>query len=89
MPTFGSVKVETRKPIEPDERMESSQPGIFVAGDVRSQFVRQITNAVGDATTAAIAATKLLEALEHEGRSQAAPDQEAKAILEATAGQYP
>ncbi len=31
-------------------------PGIFAAGDVRSQFVRQITNAVGDATTAALAA---------------------------------
>lgn len=52
-----------------DEKMETSQPGIFVAGDVRAQFVRQITNAVGDATTAAIAATKLLEALEGEERS--------------------
>jgi len=54
-----------------DDKMESSQPGIFVAGDVRSQFVRQITNAVGDATTAAVAATKLLEELEHAEQDQA------------------
>jgi len=47
-----------------DDKMETSQPGIFVAGDVRHQFARQITNAVGDATIAAIAATKLLESLE-------------------------
>lgn len=47
-----------------DEKMETSQPGIFVAGDVRVQYVRQITNAVGDATVAAIAATKWIEALE-------------------------
>lgn len=51
-----------------DERMESSIPGVFVAGDVRHQFVRQITNAVGDATIAAVAATKYIEALEDEER---------------------
>jgi len=33
--------------------------------------VRQITNAVGDATTAAVAATKLLEELEHAEQDQA------------------
>jgi thioredoxin reductase (NADPH) len=48
-----------------DEKMETSIPGIFCAGDVRAQYVRQITNAVGDATIAAIAATRYLEALEH------------------------
>jgi thioredoxin reductase (NADPH) len=46
-----------------DDKMETTLPGVFVAGDVRSQFVRQITNAVGDATTAAIAATRLLESI--------------------------
>ena len=54
-----------------DEKMETSQPGIFVAGDVRHQFVRQITNAVGDATIAAIAATKYIEALEDQERAAA------------------
>lgn len=50
--------------VKTDEKMETGQPGIFVAGDVRAQYVRQITNAVGDATIAAVAATKYLEALE-------------------------
>lgn len=41
-----------------DERMESEESGLFVAGDLRSQLVRQITTAVGDATTAAMAAAQ-------------------------------
>lgn len=41
-----------------DYRMETSLEGLFAAGDVRSQLVRQITTAVGDATTAAMAAEK-------------------------------
>ena len=47
-----------------DFRMETSIPGIFACGDVRSQLVRQITNAVGDGTTAAVAAEKYIEELE-------------------------
>jgi thioredoxin reductase (NADPH) len=46
-----------------DERMMTSVPGLFAAGDVRSQVTRQITTAVGDATTAAIAVEKYLKAL--------------------------
>ena len=42
--------------------METNIPGLFVAGDCRSQLIRQITNASGDATTAAVAAEKYLEA---------------------------
>lgn len=49
--------------IRTNDRMETSVPGIFAAGDVRSQFVRQITNAVGDATTAALAAHAYVERL--------------------------
>jgi thioredoxin reductase (NADPH) len=41
--------------------METSVPGIFAAGDVRSQLTRQVTTAVGDATTATIAAAKWVE----------------------------
>lgn len=41
--------------------MMTSEPGIFAAGDVRAQLTRQITTAVGDATTATIAATKWVE----------------------------
>jgi thioredoxin reductase (NADPH) len=44
-----------------DEKMETSIPGIFCCGDVRAQLVRQVTNAVGDGTTAAVAAEKYIE----------------------------
>jgi len=50
-----------------DNRMETSIKGIFACGDVRSQLVRQITNAVGDGTTAAVAAEKYIEDLEDKG----------------------
>jgi thioredoxin reductase (NADPH) len=63
----------TREPLKKDsggyiitnERMETSIKGIFAVGDVRAQLVRQITNAVGDGTTAAVAAEKYIEELEH------------------------
>jgi thioredoxin reductase (NADPH) len=47
-----------------DDKMETHIPGLYVAGDVRSQYVRQISNAVGDATTAAVAATRYIEELD-------------------------
>jgi len=43
-----------------DWSMQTSVPGLFAAGDVRVQITRQVTTAVGDATTAAIAAEKYL-----------------------------
>jgi thioredoxin reductase (NADPH) len=45
-----------------DERMMTSIEGLFAAGDVRAQLTRQVTTAVGDATTAAIAVEKYLAA---------------------------
>ncbi len=50
-----------------DEKMMTSIPGLFAAGDVRSQVTRQITTAVGDATTAAIAVEKYLAGLRAKG----------------------
>ena len=44
-----------------DDRMMTSIPGLFAAGDVRVQLTRQVTTAVGDATTAAIAVEKYLK----------------------------
>ena len=41
-----------------DDHMMSSIEGLYAAGDVRAQLTRQVTTAVGDATTAAIAAAK-------------------------------
>lgn len=46
-----------------DSNMQTSIPGLFAAGDVRAQLTRQVTTAVGDATTATIAAEKYLKAL--------------------------
>ena len=45
-----------------DSNMQTSVPGLFAAGDVRAQLTRQVTTAVGDATTAAIAVEKYLTA---------------------------
>ena len=46
-----------------NSRMETSLEGLYAVGDVRSQLVRQITTAVGDATTAAIAVEKAITEL--------------------------
>lgn len=43
-----------------DSNMMTSIPGLFAAGDLRVQLTRQITTAVGDATTAVIAVEKYL-----------------------------
>lgn len=47
-----------------DHKMETSIPGIYACGDARDQLVRQITNAVGDGTTAAMAAVYRIEEME-------------------------
>jgi thioredoxin reductase (NADPH) len=47
-----------------DANMHTSIPGMFAAGDLRSQLTRQVTTAVGDATNALIAAEKYLKALD-------------------------
>jgi thioredoxin reductase (NADPH) len=44
-----------------NDHMETRVPGLYAAGDVRTQLARQITTAVGDATTAAIAAEQWIE----------------------------
>jgi thioredoxin reductase (NADPH) len=46
-----------------DANMQTSIAGLFAAGDVRAQLTRQVTTAVGDATTAVIAAEKYLKGL--------------------------
>ena len=45
-----------------DSAMQSNIPGLFVAGDMRSQLTRQVTTATGDATTAAVAVDKYIKA---------------------------
>lgn len=46
-----------------NDRMETSVPGVFAAGDLRSKPLRQITTAVGDGATAAFVAEKFMNDL--------------------------
>jgi thioredoxin reductase (NADPH) len=68
----GRIELDESGHIITDQAMRTGVPGIFAAGDVRSQFVRQVTNAVGDATTAALAAHQYVEHLKHERTKQPA-----------------
>ena len=44
-----------------DEKGETAQPGLFVAGDCRRKSVRQLTTAVSDGANAALSALRYLE----------------------------
>jgi thioredoxin reductase (NADPH) len=66
------IELDDSGHIVTDDQMRTAVPGIYAAGDVRAQFVRQITNAVGDATTAALAAHAYVEQLKHARTKQAA-----------------
>jgi thioredoxin reductase (NADPH) len=44
--------------------METSIPGVFAAGDIRSKILRQVATAVGEGATALFAAERYLESLE-------------------------
>jgi thioredoxin reductase (NADPH) len=68
----GLVETDEGGHIITDFKMETKTPGLFAAGDVRSQYVRQITNAVGDATTAALAAAAHVESVKHARATAAA-----------------
>lgn len=59
----GLVRLDDSGYIITDDSMASSVPGIFAAGDVRRKLVRQISGAVGDAATAAVAAQQYIESL--------------------------
>ncbi len=50
-----------------DSNMMTSIEGLFAAGDLRQQLTRQITTAVGDATTAAVAVEKYLSERKDQG----------------------
>jgi thioredoxin reductase (NADPH) len=52
-----------------DQYMQTSIPGVYAAGDTRAQLAKQITTAVGDATTAVLHAERYIEELKHAGRA--------------------
>jgi thioredoxin reductase (NADPH) len=52
-----------------DRNMQTSVPGIWAVGDVRAQLTKQIATAVGDGTTAAVAASAYVSTQKHAARA--------------------
>jgi len=51
-----------------DRNMQTSIEGLWAVGDVRAQLTKQIATAVGDGTTAAVAASQYVESLRDKQR---------------------
>jgi thioredoxin reductase (NADPH) len=58
---FSILDLDEEGYIITDERMAASSPGIFAAGDIRRNSPRQVSAAVGDGATAAIAAFRYVQ----------------------------
>ena len=56
-----AIKLDEIGFIKSDERLETSMPGVFVAGDVRSGATMQIATATGEGATAALHIREYLE----------------------------
>jgi thioredoxin reductase (NADPH) len=54
-----------------DRNMQTSIPGLWAVGDVRAQLTKQIATAVGDGTTAAVAASQYVDELRDRERRAA------------------
>lgn len=67
-----------------DQFMQTSIPGVYAAGDTRAQLAKQVTTAVGDATTAVIHAERYIEEIKHAER--AFPQVPKEVIVRATEG---
>jgi len=55
--------------ITTDRNLMTSEPGIWAVGDVRAQLTKQIATAVGDGTTAAVAAAAYVASLKDAARA--------------------
>ncbi|MCL4425415.1 MAG: thioredoxin-disulfide reductase [Firmicutes bacterium] len=56
----GLVEMDSSGYVISDENMATSLPGVFAAGDLRKKSLRQVSTAVGDGATAAMAAERYL-----------------------------
>ncbi len=57
----GILELDEKGFINTDGNMQTSVPGIFAAGDIRSKKLRQISTAVGDGACAAFSAENFIE----------------------------
>ncbi len=67
-----------------DQFMRTNIPGVYAAGDTRAQLAKQVTTAVGDATTALLHAERYIEEVKHAER--AFPEVPKDVIARATEG---
>lgn len=59
----GLIPLDGAGHVEVDAMMATSQPGLFVAGDLRANSVRLLASCAGDGATAAVAAERYIRAL--------------------------
>src|SRR5216683_434772 len=73
VPNSGLFKVHVNHDdagyIVTDRNMQTSVEGVWAVGDVRSQLTKQISTAVGDGTTAAVAASMYVTSLKDAARA--------------------
>ena len=55
------VQLDERGYFDVDEFCVTKTPGVFVAGDCRRKYIRQVTTAAGDGAVAAMAACRYLD----------------------------
>lgn len=57
------IELDEQRLIKTDNRLETSMPGVFASGDVRSGATMQIASAVGEGATAALSIREYLDEL--------------------------